>query len=991
MQKEKEEGLSWFSRRRNRTLFIIIAILVLLVSLIIAEPVSLDIPAFESTNITGNASINVTQDIYINNEGVEQWLYNQSDVNRTWAYNQTQAVVNNYNYNQTDLNTTWAYNMSLPYDAFNYNQTLNSIYFYNQTSNSIYYYNQSLSPTLTIWAYNQTSNSIYFYNQTSNSIYYYNQSDTKFFYNQTSSSIYYYNQTKGINIFNQDLNTTNAVSFSSVNSTNGSFDFFRSVKENFLRFLNIGNFTSEVYVQNGTSVSTYIYNQSVPYDALNYNQSLSPTITPWLYNQSDGSFNSTYNTFAYNQTGGFAYNQTTATFNQYGLWWYNQSLSPTITTWLYNQSLSPTITPWLYNQSDGSFNSTYNTFAYNQTGGFAYNQTTATFNQYGLWWYNQSLSPTITQWLYNQTTGSLFNYNQSLSPTITPWLYNQSLSLKTGIWNATATEIYPRDLSDNVGIGNTTPTQKLVVAGHGIFSGDLYVQNNSLVNQWLYNQTIPASGNWTGNSTAIWSNTGIAQVGIGTATPREDLQINEGGGAAYLQLKLNNPSSSAGIIFNSSGNSFEIQAGTSGEFIIYDRLKTSYRMYIDTNGKVGIGTATPTQLLEISNPAASNADAFLKISNLYTASDRGSNIIFNRSTTGEARQWEVGTGLKANDEFNIYDRTAGAFRFNIDNTGNVSIDSPTFFINAISNNVGIGTATPSATLNVKGTFNVSGTSIIGDGSTNELTIGDDDPVLTNLQSSTPMGEQSQFACYNTDTKEISYSDDTTTCYSGALSPFFQVLNGKNKIEEIEFLANLNQSSLKGYQQFPLINSQDLSRFTTRINERKNEIAHIDLLQIVLFGTYGTEKAGQVNYQILDTNIPSLLSVDNNELTLSEGNNQSITFEPIPKEFSVYSAILKVYGYYEQLAPKDYKQIYNIIATEILREENSPTHIYYSYELKKGTTTEKTEFNVYRDSLCDKSLTWQQCVPILDNRAEQVLNNKVNNFAQKLNTAVAIEI
>src|SRR3989304_85541 len=383
MQKEKEEGLSWFSRRRNRTLFIIIAILVLLVSLIIAEPVSLDIPAFESTNITGNASINVTQDIYINNEGVEQWLYNQSDVNRTWAYNQTQAVVNNYNYNQTDLNTTWAYNMSLPYDAFNYNQTLNSIYFYNQTSNTIYYYNQS---------------------------------DTKFFYNQTSSSIYYYNQTKGINIFNQDLNTTNAVSFSSVNSTNGSFDFFRSVKENFLRFLNIGNFTSEVYVQNGTSVSTYIYNQSVPYDALNYNQSLSPTITPWLYNQSDGSFNSTYNTFAYNQTGGFAYNQTTATFNQYGLWWYNQSLSPTITQWLYNQSLSPTITQWLYNQSDGSFNSTYNTFAYNQTGGFAYNQTTATFNQYGLWWYNQSLSPTITQWLYNQ----------SLSPTITQWLYNQS-------------------------------------------------------------------------------------------------------------------------------------------------------------------------------------------------------------------------------------------------------------------------------------------------------------------------------------------------------------------------------------------------------------------------------------------------------------------------------------------------------------------------------------------------------------------------------------
>src|SRR3972149_653243 len=202
------------------------------------------------------------------------------------------------------------------------------------TTNSIYYYNQSLSPTITPWLYNQSLS----------------PTITPWLYNQSLSptiTIWLYNQSDGVgNIFQliSNVNTNLTSNFS-------------------LQNLSV---QSELYLA-GIRVRDWLYNQSLSPTITQwlYNQSLSPTITQWLYNQSDGSFNSTYSTFDYNQTGGFAYNQTTATFNQYGLWWYNQSLSPTITQWLYNQSLSPTITQWLYNQSDGSFNSTYNTFAYN--------------------------------------------------------------------------------------------------------------------------------------------------------------------------------------------------------------------------------------------------------------------------------------------------------------------------------------------------------------------------------------------------------------------------------------------------------------------------------------------------------------------------------------------------------------------------------------------------------------------------------------------------
>lgn len=96
----------------------------------------------------------------------------------------------------------------------------------------------------------------------------------------------------------------------------------------------IGNLTQNITIFNGTSYNvsyeTWLTNYTLysPY-WYNHTADVNTLWGKWFYNMSDGSYNITYQNFAYNQTySGSTYNST------------------------YNQ--------WSYNQSDGSYNSTYN-------------------------------------------------------------------------------------------------------------------------------------------------------------------------------------------------------------------------------------------------------------------------------------------------------------------------------------------------------------------------------------------------------------------------------------------------------------------------------------------------------------------------------------------------------------------------------------------------------------------------------------------------------
>ncbi len=99
--------------------------------------------------------------------------------------------------------------------------------------------------------------------------------------------------------------------------------------------------------------------------------------------------------------------------------------------------------------------------------------------------------------------------------------------------------------------------------------------------------------------------TSAGLVGIGTSSPDRQLTI-AGTAVSGTQVHINSTVSSAGIKFSpSSGDAYEIQAGTDSKFILYNRTDEAYRLVVDGSGNVGIGATTPSTPLHVNNLSSS--------------------------------------------------------------------------------------------------------------------------------------------------------------------------------------------------------------------------------------------------------------------------------------------------------------------------------------------------------------------------------------------------
>jgi hypothetical protein len=189
-----------------------------------------------------------------------------------------------------------------------------------------------------------------------------------------------------------------------------------------------------------------------------------------------------------------------------------------------------------------------------------------------------------------------------------------------------------------------------------------------LILVWAVIQPRIAQAQWTSPDTSGNINTtGAGNVGIGTTTP-----AILGSNALGLHIKS---SGVAGLRLDTlagGGRAYELESIGNGNFGLYDLSAGSYRLYVLGNGNVGIGTTAPTRLMTL------NAAATPYLS-------------FNE---GGAEKMVIGTESAApyNRRFIIYDSTAAQYRLVIDNSGNI----------------GIGTNTPQARLDVSGSVSVSG-------------------------------------------------------------------------------------------------------------------------------------------------------------------------------------------------------------------------------------------------------------------------------------------
>jgi hypothetical protein len=180
-----------------------------------------------------------------------------------------------------------------------------------------------------------------------------------------------------------------------------------------------------------------------------------------------------------------------------------------------------------------------------------------------------------------------------------------------------------------VGIGTTSPTQTLDVTASNTVGIAQFTNTATSFSNSCYTVHIDSSAH-TSNMTAAGAfavdvNAGRAMtidgngdVGIGTASPNSLLELSGGGNTILTVNTGNNSGDNSQIAF---GDSADADVG----FINYDhgtnamqfRVNASERLRIDSSGRVGIGTTSLSNKLEISNTTSDKGILIKTTANNY--------------------------------------------------------------------------------------------------------------------------------------------------------------------------------------------------------------------------------------------------------------------------------------------------------------------------------------------------------------------------------------
>lgn len=253
-------------------------------------------------------------------------------------------------------------------------------------------------------------------------------------------------------------------------------------------------------------------------------------------------------------------------------------------------------------------------------------------------------------------------------------------------WTISGDDIYSA-VSGNVGIGTTSPAEKLDVNGTakvtgfkmptGASSGHVLTSDGSGVGTW---QTVPASGGgWTDDGNVVRLTTGTDSVGIGTTDPDAQFHVEGANEALFFsattggwpQLKVGKDRDAGNnIILGFENTNNYGYLGVAGD------PKTTF--VVKYGGNIGIGTDEPWSNLHI-HEASAGQPTYAQFTNDYTKALPTDGFFVGINSSGNAY---------------LSNHESQSLTIQTDNTDRMHITS--------AGKVGIGTTTPGKILHIGG-------------------------------------------------------------------------------------------------------------------------------------------------------------------------------------------------------------------------------------------------------------------------------------------------
>jgi len=273
---------------------------------------------------------------------------------------------------------------------------------------------------------------------------------------------------------------------------------------------------------------------------------------------------------------------------------------------------------------------------------------------------------------------------QSEQTTIDTGFTNQSFTLRKSVINA------------NTGLGANPGSYRLDVAGNSRISGSVSLVGTLQSYSGAFNikniaqdQNLNLQVNDGGtNTTALTVQGTTANVGIGTTSPSDKLHLNGAANAATGVIIGNNNSTRLRLYHDDNAGASLLSTdavGTeqqlrirSGSFLALDTGGTSERVRITADGDVGIGTTSPSSVLNVH----SSTDPKITISNGGGTSPSPELLFFRQNGVSAKINYNVANKnlilqndyATADTSGNMYFNTRGAnTRMTITGDGNVGI------------------------------------------------------------------------------------------------------------------------------------------------------------------------------------------------------------------------------------------------------------------------------------------------------------------------------